>query len=88
MKKIVPLYFLLLISINLSAQEDCSDDKIMAVKGKWVKRPDATMSSGNQSAVTGRVDKMQQLFQAAYSDPKGMEVRWYRSMGGYYPSIN
>lgn len=81
------LFFLLAVHIA-SAQEACSDDIIMAVKGNWKKRPDATMTPGNQAQVTSRIDKMQQLLQAAYPEPKGMEAGWYRSMGGYYSSVD
>jgi hypothetical protein len=60
---------------------------IMAVKGKWVKHTDANMQTGNQAAITTRIDKMQQLLQTAYPEPKGIEAYWYRSMGGYYAAI-
>jgi hypothetical protein len=88
MKKITPLFLLLLFANNLFAQEPCNDEIIMAIKGKWVKRPDANMKAGNQAQVISRIDKMQQLLQAAYPEPKGIEAGWYRSMGGYYPSVN
>ena len=70
------------------AQQPCNDEIIMAIKGKWTKRPDATMKAGNQLQVTSRIDKMQQLLQAAYPEPKGIVAKWYRSMGGYYSSID
>lgn len=88
MKKITPLFFLLLFANTLFAQEPCNDEIIMAVKGKWVKRPDANMKAGNQAQVISRIDKMQQLLQAAYPEPNGIEAAWYRSMGGYYSSVN
>src|SRR5674476_1094920 len=86
MKKIIPLLFLLFISNYLIAQESCSDEIVMAVKGKWTKQPDVTMPAG-QAQVISRIDKMQQLLQTAFSELKGIEARWYRSMGGYYPAV-
>ena len=88
MKKNISLFFLLLFVNVLFAQAPCNDDVIMAVKGKWIKRPDATMNAGNQAQITSRVDKIQQLLQAAYPEPRGIEAKWSRSMGGYYPAIN
>ena len=88
MKQIIPLFLLLLFATNLFAQEPCNEEIIMAIKGKWVKRPDATMKAGNQTQITGRIDKMQQLLQSAYPEPKGIEAAWYRSMGGYNSSVS
>lgn len=88
MKKISPLFFFLLVVNNLFAQEPCNDEIITAIKGKWVKRPDANMKAGNQSQITIRIDKMQQLLQAAYPNPKGIEAGWYRSMGGHNSSVS
>jgi hypothetical protein len=88
MKHIIPLFFQLLFATNLFAQEPCNEEIIMAIKGKWAKRPDATMKAGNQIQITGRLDKMQHLLQSAYPDPKGIEAAWYRSMGGYNSSVS
>lgn len=88
MTQIIPLFFLLLFATNLFGQQPCNDEIIMAIKGKWVKRPDATMKAGNQAQITGRIDKMQQLLQSAYPEPKGIEAAWYRSMGGYNSSVS
>ena len=75
-------FFLLFSLMHHSsfAQPPCNDDIIMNIKGKWVKRPDANIKAGNQSLVTSRIDKMQQLLQAAYPEPKGIEAAWYRSV--------
>lgn len=86
MKTIIAFLFLVFIAYSLHAQEPCNDESIMSVKGKWTKRPDANMKAGNLSEVIIRIDKMQKLLQSAYPDPKGIEVYWYRSMGGYYSS--
>lgn len=89
MKKTFIILFLFSLSMQfVLAQETCNDETIMAVKGKWVKRPDATMKAGNQAQITSRIDKMQQLLQAAYPEPKGIEAAWYRSMGGYNSSVS
>ncbi len=89
MKKIFIIFFLFSFSVQfVVAQETCNDEMIMAVKGKWAKRPDATMKAGNQLQIISRIDKMQQLLQAAYPEPKGIEAAWYRSMGGYNSSVN
>jgi hypothetical protein len=34
------------------------------------------------------MDKMQQLLQAAYPNPRGIEAGWYRSMGGHNSSVS
>lgn len=73
---------------RIVAQEACNDDIIMAIKGKWVKRPDASMNAGNLPQVISRIDKMQQLLQAAYPEPIGIEAGWYRSTGGYNSSVS
>lgn len=88
MQKLFLLLFFSLMLHVIHAQEQCNDYIIMAVKGKWSKRSDANMKAGNQSQLISRIDKMQQLLQAAYPEPKGIEAAWYCSMGGYYPSIN
>src|SRR4030095_5761867 len=69
-------------------QTPCNDDRIMSVNGKWVKLPDANMKAGNQALITGRIDKMHRLRQAAYPEPRGIEAAWYRSMEGYNSSVN
>ena len=88
MKYLFQLIVILFFVNNSFAQEQCNDDIIMAVKGKWSKRSDANMKAGNQSQLISRIDKMQQLLQTAYPEPKGIEAAWYRSMGGYYSSID
>ena len=81
--------FVILFFINSSfAQQKCNDEIIMAIKGKWTKRSDANMQMSNQSQIMSRLDKMQQVIQAAYPEPRGIEAGWSRSMGGYYESLN
>jgi hypothetical protein len=83
-------FVLMLIFIRniICAQQPCNDQIIMAINGKWVKRPDANMAAGNQTQIMTRIDKMQKLLQAAYPDPNGIEAAWYRSMDGYNSSVN
>lgn len=68
------------------AQPLCNDDIIMEIKGKWSKRPDA-MDGSNQVQLISRMDKMQQLLQSAYPEPKGIEAGWYRSVGSSHSLI-
>jgi hypothetical protein len=89
MKKTFIIFFLFSLSVQfVLVQETCNDEIIMAVKGKWTKRSDANMKPGNQAQVISRIDKMQQLLQAAYPEPKGIEAAWYRSMGGYNSPVS
>ncbi len=87
-KKIVPACLLTFFMQTGLAQAPCNDEIIMAINGKWTKRPDATMKPGNQAQVINRIDKIQQLLQAAYPRPRGIEAAWYRSMGGYNSSVS
>lgn len=88
MKKIIPLFFLLLLANNLFAQEPCNDEIIMAVKGKWttspddIVGPDKTFPASQYSQLKTRLDKMAVFFQEAYPQPAGMEAKWYRSIRG------
>jgi len=52
----------------------------MNTKGAWKKTSDANMNAGNQSPVISRIDKMQKVLQAAYSDPRGIAARCHRGM--------
>ncbi len=88
MKYLFQLFVMLFFLNSSFAQQNCNDEIIMAVKGKWTKRSDANMQAGNQSQIISRLDKMQQVVQAAYPEPRGIEAGWSRSMGGYYESLN
>ena len=80
MKKLLFACFVLSISVYpLRAQppQPCTDEIIMAVKGKWTTKPNADMKAVNSQAII-RIDKMQKMLEAAYSDPKGMEARRYQ----------
>ena len=79
---------LLFFANSVFAQQPCNDEMLMSVKGKWLKKSDANMKTGNQAQITNRIDKMQQLLQTAYPEPKGIEAAWYRSMGGNYSAIS
>jgi hypothetical protein len=64
----------------------------MTIKGKWVKTPEDHIITGQsfpdaQIKEMGlRIDQACRLVQAAWPDPKGMLVRWYRSFGFTVPS--
>jgi hypothetical protein len=77
---IVNIIFGLLLWNTIFAQEPCNDEIIMAVKGKWTKRPEDNMKPVNQAQVTLRIDKMQKMLQAACPELKGMEAKWNRIM--------
>ena len=83
-----PVFIFFIFFNQLFAQEPCNEDIIMAIKGKWAKRPDASMNASNLPQVISRIDKMQKLLQAAYPEPIGIEAGWYRSAGGYNSSVN
>ena len=82
-------FIMILFFINTSfAQQPCSDDAIMSMKGSWKKRSDANMKADkNQAQIINRIDAVSKLFQTAYPDPAGMEAAWYRTMDGS-PMIN
>ncbi len=83
-----PVFIFFIFFNQLFAQEPCNEEIIMAIKGKWAKRPDASMNAGNLPQVISRIDKMQKLLQAAYPEPIGIEAAWYRSTGGYNSSVS
>lgn len=87
-KKTTSLLLVMLSVTIISAQEPCNDDIIMDVKGAWTKGTDVGIKGPQGSGITNRIDKIQQLLQAAYPNPKGAEAKWYRYMGGYYSSID
>lgn len=69
------------VALLASAQDDCSDQAIMAMKGSWKKRPDANMQSGrNQAHINLCLDSISKIFQSACPELKGVEAAWYRSM--------
>ncbi|HSU27148.1 MAG TPA: hypothetical protein VLJ68_02125 [Chitinophagaceae bacterium] len=78
LKRILAGCFWLSISIpSVFAQplQPCNDELIMAINGKWTKRPDG---SGIPAQAIVRLEKMQSIVQAAYAAPKGIEPRWYQ----------
>ncbi len=87
MKTIFNLFFLLLVN-NVCTQEPCNDEIRMAVKGKWTKvaddivGPGKTFSASQYEQLKIRLDKIAGLFKDAYPEPRGMEAKWYRSIGG------
>ncbi len=83
MKKVIQLFFILLIAKISFAQQPCNDDVIMNIKGGWKKSTDFHINL----RVISRIDKIQQLLQTTVPQPKGMEAKWYRS-GPEYPDKN
>jgi len=77
---------LLFVTHTTTAQQACDDQTLLNIKGSWKKRTDANMGN-NQAQAANHIDAISKLFQTAYSEPKGMEAAWYRTMGGD-PLIN
>ena len=69
----------LLFPVNDLFAQPCNAETIISTKGSWTKTRDY-LNAGNQSQIISRIDKMQKVLQAAYADPRGIEVRWYRNM--------
>ncbi|MDP4260243.1 MAG: hypothetical protein Q8937_18605 [Bacteroidota bacterium] len=70
----------------------CSQEELMTIKGKWVKVEDhtitgqeGTFSASQKREMILRMDKAFHLVQAAWPDPKGMEVKWEHSFGYVVP---
>lgn len=88
MRNLLQLIVIILFVNTTFAQPPCNDDVIMNVKGSWKKRSDANMKADkNQAQIISRVDAISKMFQTSYTDLKGMEAGWYRTMEGN-PVIN
>ena len=79
-KILLLLYCIISMLYSFSQQTLCNDEIIINTKGSWKKHSDANMNAANQSQVISRIDKMQKILQAAYTNPRGIEARWYRTM--------
>lgn len=88
MKKIILIFSFTLSLLFSFTQQPCNDEVIMNTKGSWKKLndanafPDPDFPKNQFPQANTRIDKMQNLLQAAYPDPKGMEAGWYRSISG------
>ena len=88
MKKFVLIFCCFHLLINSFAQQPCNDETIMNTKGSWKKTsdanvfPDQSFLKNQFPQVNSRIDKIQNLLQAAYPQPKGIEAQWYRSISG------
>lgn len=88
MKNLTLLFYLTLFANIAFAQELCNDDVVMAVNGKWKTSPDnitetdKTFPANQYNQLKTRLNKIAVLFQEAYPNPKGIEAKWYRSIGG------
>jgi len=74
LKKIVQFFLLLLIAKNSISQEPCNDDALMNIKGTWEKTSESYTRGTYAAQAIIRLDKIQQLLQAAYPEPKGIEA--------------
>ena len=88
-KSLFLIFYCLFILSNAYAQnQDCGNASILSIKGKWttsannIVYPERTFPTSQYSQVYARLDKIANLFQQAYPQPKGMEARWYRSIRG------
>ena len=90
MRRIVPLVVgTLSIAAHAAATKGgpCSGDQdMLSIRGSWTTQPDVpgTTTGRPRSAtpqVAARIDKLAQLFRAAYPDPRGMEAAGYRVLG-------
>ena len=82
MRNLFQLIIIILFVNTSFAQEPCNDDIIMNIKGKWKKTGESYMKGAYAAQAITRLDKIQQLLQAAYPEPKGIEAAWYYSMEG------
>jgi hypothetical protein len=79
----LPVAFLsLCLPLALLAQDDCSDAAILAKRGSWKMDADVGSSYTKSRTTSNRyLDSIGKLLQATVPEPKGIEARWYRSMG-------
>ena len=61
-------------------------ENLLAIPGKWTKRADVARGSAIPptavSEVNRRIDRIGELFRAAYPEPRGMEAGGYRDLDG------
>ena len=82
-KKSVLISYGILLMLHCIAQQPCSVNDLMTIKGSWKKENDANMKQDkNQSQINYRIDAVSKLYQTAYPEPKGIQAEWYRSMEG------
>ncbi len=59
-------------------------EDLLAIKGKWTARSDVGRGAGIPASVapdiSTRIDRIGQLFRAAYPEPRGMEAAGYRDL--------
>src|SRR5689334_3351478 len=88
MRRLLLLAAMCLVTMVSIAQENCSDEAIMNMRGSWTKRTDVgTLTDKNQSLINSRIDLISRLFQQFYSDPRGIQPGWYRTRGNE-PIVN
>lgn len=61
-------------------------EDLLAIKGKWTPRPDvppgASIPKSVVPDVSTRIDRIGQVFRAAYPEPRGIEAASYRDLDG------
>lgn len=89
MHRLLFLVVICLFAIVAIAQEPCSDDAIMKMRGSWTKRTDVgILTDKNQPLVNTRVDLISKLFQQGFPELRGIQAGWYRSRGNEPIVIN
>ncbi len=77
MKYCVLIFIIALFANTLIVHAQCSNDSLMAIKGKWVKNTGSNSNKAKSPETIKRMDQMLQLLQSAYI-PKGTEGKyWY-----------
>jgi hypothetical protein len=61
-------------------------ENLLSIPGKWTHRADVPHGAGLPATavteVNKRIDRIGEVFRAAYPEPKGMEAGWYRDLDG------
>ncbi len=81
---------LVVLSLVVQAAPDAppctGTEDLLAIRGKWATHGDVPGPAGSgrsskaRNEVASRIDRLAQLFRAAYPEPRGMEAFWYRTL--------
>ena len=88
MTQIAPLLAVLSLLVQAApkAPPCTATDDLLAIRGSWTTHGDVPGSGGSgrsrnaNNEVAARIDRLAQLFRAAYPEPRGMEALWYRTL--------
>ena len=88
MTRIVPLLAVLSLPVHAETQgPPCTGtEDLLAIRGNWTTHADVPGSGGSGRSrnathqVASRIDRLAQIFKAAYPEPRGIEAIWYRSL--------